>query len=164
MQVRLRRVRTEKMHTHPTCDRSASPTTPLSTNPWTPGPRFKCFFISIMCYSGGQRMLAIIWFSQWYRRCFLKDYIQQICTYIYMLTPPLIRPTSAGLALFKLLDMSHRAASRCWWCSWKFFKKSLIRGWGWFEAFSVTNPLRKAWLQAGAGVGHFSSQILYKHL
>ena len=47
---------------------------------------------------------------------------------------------------------------------YKSFQKDLIGGWSWLEASSFTNPLRKAWLEAGASLRHFPLQILWERL
>ena len=44
------------------------------------------------------------------------------------------------------------------------FEKNLITGWSQCEASSFTNPLRKARVQAGAGVGCFPLQMLPERL
>ena len=47
---------------------------------------------------------------------------------------------------------------------YKSFQKDLIGGWSWLEASSFTNPLRKAWLEAGASLRRFPLQILWERL
>ena len=37
----------------------------------------------------------------------------------------------------------------------KSFEKSSFGGWSWFDAFSFTSPLRRAHLEAGAGLSSF---------
>ena len=47
---------------------------------------------------------------------------------------------------------------------YKSFEKIFIWGWIWFESFCFTNPLRKASLEAEAGLKHLALQILWERL
>ena len=54
------------------------------------------------------------------------------------------------------------AGSEC--LLFKSFKKSLVRGWSWFETFSLGDTINKACLETGDDLDHHHWQILWERL
>ena len=69
------------------------------------------------------------------------------------------------LALQILQESLHLRLDMVWSILlYKSFEKVFIWGWIWFESFCFTNPLRKASLEAEAGLKHLALQILWERL